>query len=489
MKLQEKLSQLRSAAELKLSDVSKAIDADDYELAQNLQAEADALLAKAEAVRGQLAQLDRVEGLRDVAPEPVVDTLRKAAEPVRPVFDEVEDDAPAQKNVDLETDNVYVMRYGDVDSATKGIIKDIYGHDYQAKRAEQMDVFVKYIRQGAHRLTGREEALLQTLILRPDSIRQEIQDGNSVKSIKVTLQELQNDLGGYLVPEDFRAEIIKQLMGMTIVRPLARVVTTNRDAAEWPKLDGGNNVYTSAVRVTWVDEIPSSATVSQTNPTFGMLRVPVYTVMARTDLSRNLVEDSAFNLLQVVAQLFAEAMAIDEDNQFLTGTGGGTPKGILGNRSGAEQTPETGIATVVTGDAAALTADGLINLYYGLPTQYRGNAVFAGARNTHRDVRKLKDGNSRYLWEDSFKVGEPPRLLGANFLESENMPAVAANAHPIVFGDMRGYLIVDRVGMSIERVADTTTVGTNTVALFARRRLGGQVIEPWRFQAQKVAAS
>jgi len=291
-----------------------------------------------------------------------------------------------------------------------------------------------------------------------------------------------------LVPEDYRVEIIKQMMGLTIVRPRARVVTTSRDAAEWPKLEGGNNVYTSAVRVTWIDEVPSSATGAETNPTFGMFRIPVNTVMARTNLSRNLVEDSAFNLLQVTAELFAEAMAIDEDAQFLTGVGGNTPRGILANRSGAEQTPETGITAIVSGNASALEADGIIDLFYGLSSQYRGNAVFAGARNTHRDVRKLKDGNSRYLWEDSYKVGEPPRLLGTSFLESEALPAVAAGTYPLIFGDFRGYLIADRIGMSLERVVDTTTVGTNTVALFARRRLGGQVVEPWRFQAQQVSA-
>lgn len=277
-------------------------------------------------------------------------------------------------------------------------------------------------------------------------------------------------------------------MGITVVRSRARVVNTIRDSAEWPKLEGGNSQYTSAVRVTWVDEIPASATVAQTNPTFGMYRIPVHTVMARTDLSRNLVEDAAFNMQAITAELFAEAMAVDEDQKFLTGTGGGTPRGILGNRSGANETPETGIDSVNSGAAAALTADGLVDLAYGLHAQYRGNAVHVGARLTHRDVRKLKDGNGDYLWQRGLAAGEPPTLLSYPFLESESMPAIGANNYPIIFGDMKGYLIVDRVGMSVERVEDTTTKGTNTIALFARRRLGGQVVEPWRFQGHKVSA-
>jgi HK97 family phage major capsid protein len=292
-----------------------------------------------------------------------------------------------------------------------------------------------------------------------------------------------------LVPEDYRAEVIKRLMGLTVFRQYARVITTVRDAVEWPKLEGGGAQYTSAVRVTWVDEIPSSATVAETNPTWGMLRVPVHTVMARTDISRNLLEDSAFNLLDVMADLFAEAMAIDEDNQFATGRGGGVPRGILAKGTTTEPAPETGVAAVASGEASTLTPDGIKDLYYNLHSQYRGNAVFVGARTTHRDIRKLKDGESRYLWEDSIQRGEPPLLLGAPFYETESVPTVGANKYPLIWGDLRGYLIADRVGMSIERVTDTTTVGTNKVALFARRRLGGQVIEPWRLHAQKVATS
>ena len=58
----------------------------------------------------------------------------------------------------------------------------------------------------------------------------------------------------------------------------------------------------------------------------------------------------------------------------------------------------------------------------------------------------------------------------------------------MIYGDFGGYMIVDRVGMTIERITDSTLMGTNKVAVFARRRLGGQVIEPWRFACQKISA-
>jgi HK97 family phage major capsid protein len=279
------------------------------------------------------------------------------------------------------------------------------------------------------------------------------------------------------------------MMGTTIVRRFASQITTTRDAVEWPKLEGGGELYTSAVRVTWVDEVPTSATVAQTNFTLGTIRIPVDTVMARLDVSRNLLEDSAIDVPGLVATQFSEAMALDEDAQFLTGVGGGRPYGILGKREGAAYAPQDGISYVATGEATALTADGLIDLVYEPDIQYLDGAVLIGNKTAFRAIRKLKDGNSDYLWQKGIAAGEPATVLGYSAYMNQNMPLVAAGAYPLIFGNLRGYMIVDRVGMTVERVTDTDTVGKNKVAIFARRRFGGSMVYPWMLKVQKVAVS
>ena len=182
-------------------------------------------------------------------------------------------------------------------------------------------------------------------------------------------------------------------------------------------------------------------------------------------------------------------MAIYEEARFLTGQGAGVPYGVLGDlATGAQAAPVSGITAVVSGNASQLTADGLYDLVYTIASQYRRNAVFVMARLTQRDVRKFKDGNGQYLWQPGLQDGQPPRLLGYPVYESDSMPAIAANSPPIIFGDFRnGYLVADRIGMTVERVTDAGTTGTNTIALFARRRLGGQVVAPWSFSAQRVS--
>jgi HK97 family phage major capsid protein len=496
--MDKKLEELRKSIKAALDAAETLIGEGKFDEATAKQTEADRLASEAAVVTKAIAQRDleaktRLETERDDAVKSQRATEAKSKEAQRL--------AGLSEDVETETDTevdavkaVNTMRYGEISESVKAVVADLYGssNTYNEMRQSQMSAFVKYIRFGENRLNQKELGILdahnyKNFLLLPEVISYEIKSGRSVGEIKATLVEGSLDLGGYLVPEDYRTEIIKRVAGATVVRGRARVVTTTRDAVEWPRLEGGTDLYTSAVRVTWVEETPTSATATETNPTFGMLRIPIHTVMARTDLGRNLLEDSAFNLLDVMADLFGEAMAIDEDNQFLTGTGGGRPYGILGDRSGAEAIPVSGVTDVNSGNATLLTADGLIDLTENIADQYKAGAVFAMRRSSRQAIRKLKDGDGKYLWQNSYVAGEPPSLLGYPVTGSESMPAVAANAYPVIFGDLKGYIVADRVGMTVERITDSTLMGQNKIALFARRRLGGQVAEPWRLAAQQCA--
>jgi len=489
--MKAKLDELRKSIKAKLDEAAKAITDGKLAEAKAFQAEAAALKEQADLVKAQIEAETAVE--IDALRERVSELEAKAKEPARLPF-ETQD--VAQEPSDLDTiKSLYLMKYGEPEAAVKAVINDLYGSDfnYNQRRHDQMVAFVKYIRFGEYRLTGREHELLKptwkNMILRPEFVKAEILSGRSVSEIKATLEEGSGELGGNLVPEDYRTEIIKRLAGNTVVRGRARVVTTIRDAVEWPRLEGGNTQYTSAVRETMVDETPTNASAAETNPTFGLIRIPVHTGMTRTNLSRNLLEDSAFNLLDTMAGLFAEAMAINEDTLFLTGQGGNGPRGVLGARANGNQAaPITGVTNVVTGNAVQVTPDGIVDLVYAIASQYRNNAIHVMNRTTQRDVRKLKDGDGRYMWQPGLLAGQPATLLGYGVYESESIDSIAANARVIIFGDWRnGYIVVDRVGMTIERVSDTTTVGQNQVALFGRRRYGGDCVGPWAFACQQIS--
>jgi len=303
-----------------------------------------------------------------------------------------------------------------------------------------------------------------------------------------TLTEGADSAGGFTVPEDYQTELIKKMATMATIRARARVATTSRDIAKWPKIHyTTDDKWTSGVRMTWTGESPASASTHRvTDPVFGLYSIPVHTAMASMPISNDLIEDSAFDIVGISSDLLAEAFTLGENTAFISGNGIGRPMGIL------TQVDGDGPASVVSGSAGTLLADGLIDLAYALPAQYEGNATWTFAKSTEKVIRKLKDSNSDYLWPVWPQVGNfgvvSRELLGFPTMRDEFMPAIAASAYPIIFGDLRGYLVLDRVGISVQRLTEIYAE-TNVTLLLARKRLGGQTIEPWRLKVQKVAAS
>lgn len=303
-----------------------------------------------------------------------------------------------------------------------------------------------------------------------------------------TLTEGSDSAGGFLVPEEYQTELIKKMATLATIRTRARVATTGRDIAKWPKVHyTTDDKYTSGVRLTWTGEAPATSTAHRvTDPVFGLYTIPVHTAMASMPMSNDLIEDSAFDIMGISSDLMAEAFTLDENDAFLNGSGIGRPMGIL------TQVDGDGPASVVSGTAATLLADGIIDLAYALPAQYETGAVWIMAKATEKAIRKLKDSQNNYLWPVWPQMGgfapAPRDLLGYPTLRDEFMPAVAANTYPIIFGDLRGYIILDRVGLSVQRLTDSAYAELNLTGLLARKRVGGQTIEPWRIKVQKVSA-
>jgi HK97 family phage major capsid protein len=101
-------------------------------------------------------------------------------------------------------------------------------------------------------------------------------------------------------------------------------------------------------------------------------------------------------------------------------------------------------------------------------------------------IEQLTDGETRH-YIDQLIAGEFSRELGGTWRENESLPAVASSAFPLVYGDFSGYAIVERLGLSIQRYNDSNT-GINKVEFHVRRRIGGDVIQPWKFALQQVTA-
>lgn len=314
-----------------------------------------------------------------------------------------------------------------------------------------------------------------------------------------TLSEGVDTAGGFLVPQDFQAELIKKMATMGVMRQLARVVTASRDSVTFPRVNHTtDDKYTSGVRMSWTGETPSSATVHRvTDPVFGHIIIPVNVAMASLPLTNSLIEDAAFDINGYSAQLLAEAFALGEDYTFLVGTGVSQPMGVTTEISATSATNfpnyyASGTSAAISTSGDAHSGKRLIDLFYTLPSQYRANAVWMMNSTTAAAVENLVDNNKRPIIRElnsiSLGSGQFDSIKARPVMIDEFVPDIAANAYPILFGDMSGYTIVDRVGFSVQR-NDMLYMETDITLLVARKRVGGYCTEPWKIKALKAAAS
>jgi len=427
------------------------------DMTEEAKAEFDRLMAEAAALQ------ERAQKLRQVEEQ---DARLKA-------------EADGAPSGDKLLDTVYVKRFGSEDAMKQAVMADLLGRDYRQKIADQNAAFAKYLRGGDTALDREEVRLLKTQIFPwPDIEEMIVKAGLSVAEVKTTMVEAQGTLGGYAVPPNVQEAIATRLAGFTVVRGNGATVVNlvQGTGVDVPVYTGGNDRYVGALRGQWGAE---TQTPSEQNATLGMTTVVANVYTYKVSFSQSLVEDAS-NLVELVQADIATTLAIDEDDAFLVGDGVGKPLGILPG-----WTNGLGLSSVASGSASALTANGLKALRRGIASQYRQNAIWIANNDTFLAIEKLTDGAGAYLFGDMADGG---KLMGNLYRESEAMPDVAASAYPIIFGDLSGYYIVQKAGLTIMRFQDSNT-GINKVEYHVRRRVGGRVVKPWQFAVQVVSAS
>jgi HK97 family phage major capsid protein len=282
-----------------------------------------------------------------------------------------------------------------------------------------------------------------------------------------------NDTGaGYLLaPPEMQRDIIKNIVEISPMRSICRVITIGSQSYKAPKRTG----TATATRV------GETGTRSNTgDPAYGMLEILAPELFARFEISQQMLEDSDYDLLAELRMESAEQFAFKEGYESINGTGAGTnqAEGILSNAD---------VGEVVSGSASAITADGMIDLYHSVKTAYTRNGLFGLNRASLKAVRKLKDTTNQYLWIPGIANAAPNTILGAPYVEMPDLADPAANAYPVLFGDFRqGYGLVDRIGISFQ-VDFTTGADSGTVVFRARKRVGGGVLKAEALKKMKCS--
>ncbi len=281
--------------------------------------------------------------------------------------------------------------------------------------------------------------------------------------------------GGYLVPTETSTRVVERIYETSPMRQLAYVESISRTELEVPRDDDD-------IDCGWVGETQERPETD--TPQTGVSKIVAHELYAAPRATQTMLEDAGIAIEPWLARKLGSKFGRVEASAFYTGDGVGKPRGILTYAAG---TGAGQIEQVVSGAATDFTFDGLKDLVFSLEDGYDMNASFQLNRLGVRNVSKLKDGEGRYLWEMSQKVGEPSQLLGYPVRRATDIAAPGAGALAAAFGDFReAYTIVDRLGMATLRDPFTAKP---YVIFYTRRRVGGAVVNFRAIKLQKLAAA
>jgi len=291
--------------------------------------------------------------------------------------------------------------------------------------------------------------------------------------------------GGYALPKEIAAQLNKQLVDISPIRGIARVVTVG--TADYHELVDLNGFGTEWLGETSTHNQTNTPDLADVVPTFGELS-------AYPRATRQSMNDLFFDVEAWLISRGAEAMAKAEGVAFITGDGTNKPTGFLAGPaplSTADAARAFGtLQYIASGAASALATapwDTLKDMMYGLKAGHRQNAKWVMNSLTLAAHAKAKDSTGQYLLTPAVREGDPDTMLGKGIVVAEDMPIVAANAFPIAFGDFKaGYLIADIPSWWMLR--DEITL-PGYVKFPMSRRLGGKLLDTNAIKLLKIALS
>jgi HK97 family phage major capsid protein len=255
--------------------------------------------------------------------------------------------------------------------------------------------------------------------------------------------------GGYTVPAEVAAKVIERLKAFGGMREAATIITTETGhAMNFPTSDGTAEVG---------EIVAENAGATLGEITFGTTGLPVYKYSSKKiALPQELIQDSAIDVIAFVVARLATRIARIQNLHYTVGTGTNQPLGLIPAATVGKAGATGSTLTVAYGD--------LVDVKHSVNRAYRGNAKWMMNDQSVAAVSKIVDTVGRPIWVPAVTEGAPDLLLGKAIVTNDDVPAMAANAKSIAFGDFSQYTIRD--------VANSTTMRRFDDSAFA---LAGQV--------------
>lgn len=252
--------------------------------------------------------------------------------------------------------------------------------------------------------------------------------------------------GGFLVPEEFRSQLLTLSLESSIVRPRATVLPMRSQRLPVPTIDDTSHATSvfGGIVADWTEE---GAEMAETEARFARTVLQAKKLTVYSEAPNELVADApAFGAF--VDQVMPQAVSFYEDLAFLTGSGVGEPLGMLTSTAAVEVAKESGQP------ADTIVWENIAGMYGRMLPSSLARAVWIASPDTFKELATMAlsvgvGGGPVWIGFGEGDQAPPMKILGRPLFFSEKVPKLGDEGD-LSFVDFGMYLIGDRQTMTAQ---------------------------------------
>ena len=286
------------------------------------------------------------------------------------------------------------------------------------------------------------------------------------------LGEVQGSTGGFLVPYEFKPELLKLIIEDQVVRPRAQVVPMATDTLWYPRIVDTTHATTvhGGIKGTWTAE---AGTLGTGDPAFGQMQLIAKKFTDYVSVSNELLADSPISIAPLLGNLLREGLGFFEDHDMIWAKGAGQVIGIMNSPCLISATRTT---------TSHIKYDDIRNMQVRLfPSSYK-RAVWVCSPGALGDILNMSlavgtGGNGVFIANipgQSAAQDFPMTIFGRPLVISEKM-ADLGTAGDLLLADFNYYIIGDRMSLTLTS-SEHVAFATDQSAFRVIERLDGA---PW----------
>lgn len=266
-------------------------------------------------------------------------------------------------------------------------------------------------------------------------------------------------------PVSFYGQIIEAMVDSSAVLAAGATVLTT-STGETLRVPRATAMSTSGI-------FAEAAVITESDPTLSVVELGAYKYGVIVQVSREIIEDSGADLQSYLARMTGQSLGQAFGNHLINGTGIGMPRGVLADATTGVTAPAGVLTNLGAQGTAGQGTDLLNNLYASVAEPYTRSdaAAFLLRGSSLATVRNLK-ATTGELVGNSYLASSP-----APFLADPFVPAMAASATSVLFGDWSRYFVRVVNGVRFER-SDEFAFSSDLVTFKATIRLDAALVDP-----------